>query len=252
MDKKYVSYMVSCVCHKPVKPLEIWGITEVILYNPTPERCQTVMTAYFENRPPYTFAPIEVAPERNMLLVMPNLDPAVFTDCGFWGARFESTTPLVVDQIEGFYLEHPDDTFKGGCTNVLGMKLHKEWHFADGFWLEHKRNLKGDIAKAPFPFNEIEYYYFLNPGSRDAKVDMTLRFRRIEHITFHLTVPAEREFVWCNYEKIPYHQPYAVKVVSTEPIATTSTRMIYGLNGFEDWGLTTHCAMPAEPGPITE
>jgi hypothetical protein len=274
MDMKYISHISSAICKRPSAEVsgavawekdkgwtsstsrsaedDLTGMTEIILYNPLNKVCQTQITVYFQDREPHTLEPIEVAPERNMLLVMPDMDPEVFNDCGFWGAKFLSTTPLIVDLIDGLSYHHEDDTFKGGCTNFLGTKLHKEWHFADGLWLEWKRYHKGDTSKAPFPFNEIEYYYFLNPGPRDANVDMTLRYRYLEHTTFHLRVPAERLYVWRNFEKIPYNQPYAVKVVSTEPISTSSTRFIYGLNGFEEWGLHTHCAMPAEPGPITK
>ncbi len=252
MDRQYETYVAGGCCKRAEKPLDLAGFIELMLFNPTDRPCQTTMTVYFEDREPHTFAPIAVAANSNHLLVMPDFDRAVFENCGFWGAGFASTTPLVADIIGGVSHYHPDDSFQGGCVMALGDRLNREWHFADGFWLEHYRNLKGDISKAPFPFNEIEYYYFLNPGPCDAKVDMTLRFRRIEHITFHLRVPAQRVLTWCNFEKIPYHQPYGVKVAASEPIMTTSTRFIYGLNGFQEWGVQTHCAMPAKAGPFTD
>ena len=251
MDKQYETYVAGGFCGKAQKPLDLEGFIEMMLYNPTTTPCQATMTAYFEKGEPHTFAPVEVPPEGNHLLVMPSFAPDVFEDCGFWGARFQSNTPLVADLISGVGHYHPDDSFKGGCVMSLGNALNNEWHFADGLWLEWNRFYKGDLSKAPFPFNEIEYYYFLNPGDRPAKADMTLRFRNIEHVTFHLQVPAQRVLTWCNFEKIPYVQPYAAKVMSDEPVFTTSTRYIYGLTGFEEWGVYTHCAMPAKPGPYT-
>jgi hypothetical protein len=274
---KYESYVTSGICKKPIlatdqaegnivweadkgwtkrmgaaAPPNLTGATEMVLYNPTEEPCQATLTVYFLEHEPYTFEPIDVPAERNVGLTMPEWDPTVFEDVGFWGARVVSTTPLVAVLSDTLMYYHENDTFKGGSTHFLGTKLNKQWHFADGLWLEWKRFHKGDVSKAPFPFNEIEYYYFLNPGPREAKVDMTLQYRFIEHTTFHLRVPAERVYVWCNYEKIPYNQAYGVKVVSTEPISTASTRFIYGVNGLEEWGLTPHTGMPAEPGPITE
>lgn len=247
---KHESYVSSGICKKPLAQGDLAGSTRVVLCNPMDLACQVEMTVYFQDREPHTCEPIEVGPQRNALLVMPDVAPAVFEDCGFWGARFVSTRPVIVDLVDGLSYHHADDTFQGGCTNFLGTHLHPQWYFADGLWLEWKRFHQGDTSKAPFPFNEIEYYHFLNPGPRDAKVDMTLQYRNLEHTTFHLAVPAHRVYVWCNYEKIPYNQPYGVKVVSTEPISTSSTRYIYGLNGFEEWGLHTHCGMPAEPGPM--
>jgi hypothetical protein len=274
MGKQHESFVACGICKKPAaqggrtvvwdvekgwvtstkrsEEDDIIGSSEIVLYNPAASACQTEMTVYFMDRPPYTFAPLTIEPERNFQLTLPDWAPEVFEDCGFWGARFRSSGPLIVNLVDGFSYDHEDDTFKGGCTNILGAALATQWHFADGLWLEWTRFHKGDTSKAPFPFNEIEYYYFLNPGPRDARVDMTLQYRYLEHTTFHLRVPAERLFVWRNFEKIPYNQPYGVKVVSSEPIATSSTRFIYGLHGFDQWGLHTHCGMPPEPGPITE
>lgn len=251
MSKVYRTYISNCICKKAEKDGDMGGWTELILYNPTTSPCLTTMTVYFTDREPHTFAPIDVAPESNELLVMPRMDPAVFENCGFWGAKFESSTYMLADPIGGMSFRHPDRTFGGCAPTFWSTDLHREWYFADGLWLEWKRHLKGDISKAPFPFNELEYYYFLNPGQHDAQVDMTLLFRNIEHVTFHLHVPAERVYVWSNFEKIPYNQNYGVRVVSSEPTTTSSVRYIYGLNGFEEWGLKAHLPMPAEPGPYS-
>lgn len=252
MSKLYRTYISNGCAKTATKVGDMRGGQELLLYNPTSVPCQATMTAYFENRPPHTLGPMEVPAKANILRLVPKMDMAVFGDCGFWGAEFESNTYLVADPIGGMSYHHPDATFGGGCPTFWSTDLHDQWHYADGLWLEWKRYYKGDLSKAPFPFNELEYYYFLNPGRKDAAVDMTLQFRNMEHATFHLKVPAERVRVWCNYEKIPYNQPYGVKIVATEPITTSSVRYIYGLNGFEEWGLKAHCAMYPVPGPITE
>ncbi len=250
----YENYVSSGICKKPTRQDTLDGMTELLLYNPTDRPSAITMTVFFADRAPHTFEPVDLPAESNRVLVMPDMERTVFEDCGFWGARFESTTPLVViliDLVGALTNPCPDAAFKGGVTHFLGTKLHTQWHFADGLWLDWKRFYHGDLGKAPFPYNELEYYYVLNPGPHDAQVEMTLQYRHLDHATVLLSVPARRVAVWCNYEQVPYNQPYGVKLLSTEPIATTSVRYIYGLNGFADWGLNLHFGMPAEPGSIT-
>ncbi len=250
MGRAYATYVSNPCCKRAAKDGDLESGLEFLLVNPTRQACRAVMTVYFADRAPHTFPPIQVAAESNHLLMMPDMDPAVFDDCGFWGAKIESDTYLIADPIGGMHYHHPDLTFKGCAPTFRSTDLHREWHFADGIWTDWKRFCKGDLAKAPNPFNELEYYYFLNPGPRDARVDMRLGFRNVEHETIHLTVPAERVRVWCNYEKIPYNEPYAVKVVSGEPITASAIRFIYGLNGLADWGLNARYPMAGRPGPI--
>jgi hypothetical protein len=141
--------------------------------------------------------------------------------------------------------------FAGGCTNFHGTKLAKEWRFYDGLWLEWNKALKGDLSKAPFPFNELEYYYFLNPNLKDAEVTMTLRFRELPPQVLRFTVPAERAYMWSNLEQVPFNKGHTIKVESSQPITTSAVRYIYDLTGFEPWGMTVHGSMPAVPGPIS-
>jgi hypothetical protein len=247
----FENYLASGFTHAATKEDPRNGGGELVLYNPTCEPSEATMTVYLANREPAMLSPVAVKPETNALVVMPGLAPEVFTDCGFWGAKVLSTTPLMLNFIDGIRIVVEKPRFRGGCTNFHGTKLHKEWHFPDGLWLEWYKYYNGDTSKAPFPFNELEYYHFLNPNPRDAQVEMTLQFRRLEPKTLHFTVNAERVFVWNNLEKVPYNEPYAVKIVSSEPISASAVRYIYGLCGFEEWGMTVHCAMYGVPGPIT-
>jgi hypothetical protein len=224
------------------------GFAEVILYNPSGRDAEVALTAYFADKAPHAFEPVRVRAGRNHLLVMPDMAPEVFGDCGHWGGRFTSTTPLVVEPIGSYSLWHETDTYKGGCPNFMGTKLHTQWRFADGLWIvqEHPDT-------SFWPFNELEHYYFLNPGPREAKLDIELQFRGIEHMRFNLTVPAERLIVWNNYRRIPYNQPYGMKVLSSEPVSASSIRFVYGMRGgFGEWGIQPHCAMPGIPGPVTQ
>jgi hypothetical protein len=130
--------------------------------------------------------------------------------------------------------------------------LYREWHFPDGVWLDWNRYYNGDISRAPDPFNKMEYYYFLNPNPNDAEITMTLQYRHLAPTTLNFTVKAERVFVWQNMEQILFNHPYAVKIISSEPISASAVRYVYGLRGLDEWGMQVHCAMYGVPGPITE
>jgi len=249
----YENYLSSGFCHTPTAEDSRGGITELVLYNPTPEPSEATMTAYFadQDRAPHTLVPVQVAPETNARVVMPDMAPEVFANCGYWGAKVLSTTPLMVNVIDGVCIQIGEPMFSGGRTNFRGTKLHAQWHFPDGLWLEWNKFYQGAIARAPFPFNELEHYHFLNPHPRDAEVDMTLQFRGGEQTTLHFTVKSERVFVWENVDKVPYNKGFGVKIVSSEPISTAAVRYIYGLSGLDEWGMQAHCAMWGVPGPIT-
>jgi hypothetical protein len=249
----YENYLSSGFSHQATKEDPRRGFAELRLYNPTPQPCEATMTVYFVDQEPQTLPPIPVEGRGYACFNdMPTMAPEVFTDCGFWGAKFLSTTPLIVIRIGGVRIMPEKPRFRGGAMNFHGTKLHKEWHFPNGVWRDWNRYYDGDPSKAPNPFNEMESYHFLNPNPQNAEVAMTLRYRELEPTTMHFTVSAERVFVWENMEKIPNNQPYAVKIVSSEPISTAGVRYIYGLRGLDEWGMQVHCHMYGVPGPITE
>jgi hypothetical protein len=254
-------YTLGGISKRPTTPDRLCGWTEVFFYNPTSLPCQATITGYFEQLDSITFdREIKVAPFDNGLFVMPDggdmgFYPELFKDVGFWGLRFDTSTILdiVTIQINGAKDELiKKNTFKGGVSHLLAGELSTQWHFADGYWLYFTGELKEKIAKGPFPFNELEVYYFLNPNPESAKVDLILQFRNLEPQTIHLEVPAGRVSIWRNDGQIPYNQPYGVTILASLPIATTSARYIYSLEGFSDWGINLHCGMPPQVGPITE
>lgn len=251
----YENYLSSGYTHRPTAEDPRQGRGELVLYNPTPELCEATMTVYFADREPVTLPPTKVKPETNELVVMPGLAPQVFTDCGFWGAKVVSTTPLVLNLIGAVRVMPEQPVRRGGTMNFLGTKLHREWYYADGLWIDYHRFYKGDLSKASFPFNELEYYYFLNPNSRPVEIEMTLWYcrggaREGQKEVLHFQLPAERVMVWNNYEKIPPCQAYTAEIRSNEPITTTAIRYIYGLHGLEEWGLQAHMPLWALPGPL--
>lgn len=248
----YEKYLSSGYCHEasPDDPRE--GLSELVLYNPTPTLSEATLTAYFTDSAPWTLAPISVGAETNARVVIPDVAPEVFAGRGFWGARVLSTTPLMLNLIDGVRISAVPPMFSGGATNFRGATLHRQWHFPDGLWLEWHKQLGGDVTKAPFPFNELEYYHFLNPHPHEVEVTMTLQFRSGERTTFHIGIGSERVVVWDNLDKVPYNKGYGVKLVATAPISAAAVRYIYGLRGLDEWGMQVHCAMWGVPGPITE
>lgn len=257
-DASYENYLSSGFCKSPTEQDPRRGMAELVLYNPTPEPSQATMTVYFADREPQTIPPLEVKPETNALVVMPRLAPTVFTNCGFWGARVLSTTPLILNFINAIrIMDDQRPRFRGGTTNFHGTSLHREWHFPDGLRLDRTKHYDGDTSGAPSPFNEFEYYYLLNPNPRDTQVEMALRMSSSAHhqqpepLVLHLTVKAERVFAWSNLDQVPCNRPYAARIMSSEPISASAVRYICGLRGLDEWGMQVRCAMYGVPGPIT-
>ncbi len=261
----YEGYVSSGYNHEPTHEDPREGRAELVLYNPTPKPVEATVTVYFSDRAPATLAAVPVKPETNARLVTPDVAPEVFTNCGFWGARVTSATPLILNLISSARIRHPKPRFSGADMNFQDTKLHKEWFYGDGLWLEWNKFYKGDLSKAPFPFNELEYYHFLNPNPRDAQIEMRIKYsdrdahdiNRPEGVigstqTQRWTLKAERVLVWSNLEQVPYCVPFTARVYSSEPITTTAVRYIYGLRGFDEWGLQPHMDLWAIPGPLPE
>jgi hypothetical protein len=137
--------------------------------------------------------------------------------------------------------------FTGGFTSFNSTKLNESWQFPNGLWLEWIRHYNGDRKLSPFPFNEIEHYLVLNPHPEDLEAEMVLQYQRKPHPTEPILLRGERMFVWNNFEKVDYVANYAFKVVSPKPIAASAVRYIYGLDGFDEWGIQVHCAMFSVP-----
>jgi len=247
---QYEYYVSSGFCHTPTKEDPRYGVAELVLYNPTATPGQATITAYFEKRVPYTLPVVDIKPETNASLTFPETAPEVFTDCGFWGARIVSVTPLVANILSGQKRMLGKKLFTGGSTSFNGTKLDRAWQFPDGLWLEWIKFYNNDRQIAPFPFNEIEHYLVLNPHPEDLEAEMVLQYQRRAHVTEHILLRGERMFVWDNFEKVDYNANYTIKVVSPQPVAASAVRYIYSLNGFQGWGVQVHCAMFSVPGEI--
>ncbi|MGQ9683454.1 MAG: hypothetical protein ACUVX9_13010 [Anaerolineae bacterium] len=246
----YEQYLPAAFVHNPVEGDMRRGSPEIVLYNPAPEPCEAALTVYFTDRDPVVLKPVAIKPETNELIVFPRYAPDVLTDAGYIGLKCVSTTPLLLNLIDGVRLVVPEPQFRGGCTNFHGTKLDTIWRVPDGLWLEWNKQYNGDLSKAPFPFNEGEFYHFLNPNPVDVEMEMTIEYRRTPHEVRHIKIGAERVWVWDNLNDVHYCNGYAIRTRSSAPIAVQAVRYLYGLNGLHEWGLTVHCAMHGIPGPV--
>jgi len=249
----YENYFSGAFCYTPTLQDFRQGQTELVLYNPAAQPCRCTLTAYFTAKPPCELPAITVQPETNALLVMPDVNREIFADCGFWGGKIISDSPLMINVVDGPVQQDPQKPmYRGGCTNCHGTQLHTEWRFPDGLWLEWMKLFGGDANKAPFPFNECELYYFLNPHPFDVDLEVTLQYQHLPHVTQLILLPAKRLYVWDNFEKVEFVKNYALQAVATAPITITAVRQLYGLHGVQEWGKVIHCAMVGIPGPVPQ
>jgi hypothetical protein len=241
-------FLPSGFIHTPTAQDPRWGLPEIVLYNPNLKPCEAVMIVYFSDRPPVKLPTITIKAETNELIVMPDIAPTTLTDAGWCGFKVSSSGPLMINHINGQRRIAPKPQFRGGCTNFHGRRLATNWRIPDGLWLEWNMYFKGDLTKAPFPFNESEFYHFLNPHPQDVHMEMTIRYRRKEPELHSILLKAERVWVWDNLGQVEPVHGYTIFVKSNAPIAVEAVRNIYGLTGLDEWGLTVHCAMFAIAG----
>lgn len=244
-------YACNGFCNEATAVDSRYGFNEVVLYNPAKTPASVKLRVYFSDRDPiYWERKILVKAETNELLVFPDMDPDIFRNCGHWGAQYESTHPLLINHICLDGIEHPQSTYKGGVQSVMGTPLSKEWYYADGVFLDWVRFHNGDYSKIPFPFHETEVYYFLNPNREPAQIQIELQYRNLDMQTVSLQVDPERLGSWSTLDQLPPCEPFGVKIVSDQPIATSYVRYVYGLQGLDEWGMHVHFALAGTPGPI--
>jgi hypothetical protein len=130
----------------------------------------------------------------------------------------------------------------------MGTGLSSLWYYADGVFLDWTSYYQGDIGRAPFPFNELEVYYFLNPHPEPVRLGMTLQYRNLPHTAMEFTLPPQRLFKWETQDRLPPCEPFGVKLEAEKPIATSYVRCIYGLRGKDEWGQHVHFALAGTPG----
>jgi hypothetical protein len=248
-------YVCGGICKNPGPKGQLNGTTEIFLYNPTRTTSQAAIATFFENRDPVNFpTTVETGPGASTLLVLPEHAPNIFENQGFWGLMFESNTqliPVLIEVVNEITNTQVDVMWKGGVTHFLGTELRKSWLYPNCYWSDGEDpSVENRSHGTPSPFSEYENIYFLNPGERDADVEMVLQYRRLDPEIIQITVPAQRHFTWSNYGRVYNHEPYAVRITASEPITTSAVRYQYGLRGLEEYGVNIRAGMPAEIDPF--
>lgn len=226
-----------------------YGWSELRFFNPSSMTTNIRMTMYFEDRHPVELAEKRLKAQDNSLaMAFPKRSPELFGAGGPWGLKITSDTPLLVDHILGGGIEGPaaDVRYQGGMSDELAKeRASTVWYFGDGFEIKY-----ADPAKAPFPFNELEWYHILNPNREKATVTMECLYHGAVGDVFKHEVEGERVKLISNHGLVKLNQPYGIKFTSTLPVVIQSERLIYGLNSIEEWGLHMHNSRPGVPGPI--
>ena len=242
-----VSYIANGFCREATADDPRRGFSELRFWNPTPWDSTVRMTVYYADKPPADLPPSTIKAGGNPLLVFPQDHPEFFRNVGPWGMRLVSDTPLIVDHICGCGRQGPPENvkFSGGVNDSLAQsRLARLWYFGDGLALAWEPD------KAPFPFNEFEWYHILNPSKQDAHVAMKCYYARGPEETYAYTVGAERVLLIDNYGMVQTNNPFGIRFVSDVPIVVESERFIYGLHGTEEWGAHVHCPRPGVPAPL--
>ena len=262
-----VSYIGNGFIHTPTEKDPRYGAGEIRLFNPTKYDTKVNITVYYEDKPPAHIPEFVVKAEGVPLIAVPYMSfsavhfpDELFDNCGAWGAKIVSDTILIVDYIHcpGQLSEKEkgqpwpetrwqgeNARFNGGCGDTLAAtRLAKLWYFADGNRIRYD-----DPSKAPFPFNESEWYHILNPNKRETTVDMMCLYEDGTRDTFSYKLGAERVMIIDNFDLVK-PLSYGIKFISKEPVVVQSERFIYGLRSIGEWGLRFHEARPGVPAPL--
>lgn len=241
------SYIANGYCREATADDARRGMSELRFWNPTQWDSEVKMRVYYSDAPPGDIPPFTIEAGGNPLLVFPRDHTELFKDVGPWGMRIISDTPLMLDHICSCGRKGPDDNvqFAGGVNDSLAKtRLSRLWYFGDGLALIWEPD------KAPFPFNEFEWYHILNPNPTDAHVTMQCCYERGDEEKYSYTVAAERVLLIDNYQMVRTNNAFGIRFISDVPIVVESERFIYGLHGMEEWGAHVHCPRPGVPAPL--
>lgn len=248
-----VAYIANGFCRRADATDKREGFSELRIFNPLPQPVEMHMKVFYADRPPVELPPYPVAPYGTPLLVFPECPwekmpfKEVFENCGPWGMRITSATPLIMDHFLSAGIQGPPDhvKYRGGVSDVLASyTLSRLWYFSDGIKIVQK-----DLATAPFPFNEYEWYHILNPNPAPATVRIQKFYWGGERDEETRIVPAERVLFFDNFAQYDHTIGFGMRLISDQPIVVAAERMIYGAT-LDEWGAYIHCPRPALPAPI--
>jgi hypothetical protein len=249
-----VTYIANGFCREADDADPRFGVSELRIFNPLPTETSVRMTVYYADRDPVSLPEFCIKGEGTPLLVFPkaSFNPGdyseYFGNCGPWGLKMESDTPLLTDHILSAGHKGPEDDvrYRGGCCDKLAQpRLSRLWYFADGIKIRHK-----DPANAPFPFDEFEWYHVLNPHREEAHVSFEFCRWDGKHENHAFVVPPRHVLMFDNYDWYDSTIGYGFRVKSNVPILPESERIIHAHGSLIEWGAHIHCPRPGVPAPL--
>jgi hypothetical protein len=251
-DGPVVSYFANGFAKVATAEDRLAGRSQLRFYNPMDADNEVRMVVYFDNRPPEELIRFTLKPNNNdQMLTLPANFPGFFDGSKAWGARIESTYPVLALNVLSAGVIAPngdlwfgDSRYKGSNVGAHATRrLEKQWFFGDGLVL------KGEKETETQRFNEYEWYHILNPNPRDAEIELHCYYRSGESDVFKFTVKAERVRIFDNKELVRPNVPHAVECRSSEPVLVSADRFIYDFKNTEDWGAWLHANHEGIPGP---
>ncbi|MCC7146573.1 MAG: hypothetical protein IT443_09015 [Phycisphaeraceae bacterium] len=242
-----VAYIANGICRKATADNPLHGWSEMRVFNTQPKPVTVKMRVYYADRPPADIPSLKLKEMGCQYLAIPKLHEPAFAEVGPWGMRLTCENPLVTDHIliAGIKGKHEEIRFAGGVSDTLAQsRLARLWYFGDGL------QLKFDPAQAPLPFNEFEWYHLLNPNPTDSQVRMQCFYDDDKREEYRLDVAAQRVLLVDNRPLVRANRGFGIRFVCTQPMAISSTRLIYGLNSMDEWGAQIHTPRPGLPAPL--
>jgi hypothetical protein len=252
-----VSYLANGFCREANGKDKRYGMSELRFFNPLPTPATVTMTVYYADREPAELPALTITGHQDPLLVFPHASYGAsdyrkhFSDCGPWGMKFVSETPVLADHIFCAGVQGPSGNVKyagGVCDMLIQPRLSCLWYFADLIRIIHK-----DIAQTaagPFPYHEFEWYHILNPNEKPAAVKLIFYRWDGKEEGRDFAVAGRRVLMFDNYDWYKQTIGGGARFVSDIPVLVESERMIYGLKGLDEWGAHIHCPRPGTPAPL--
>jgi hypothetical protein len=204
------------------------GLDWLAVLNPGDAPAAVTVTAFFVERPPTTYE-LAASPLRSTLVELHRLAPLLPRNEPF-GLRVASDRPVVAQatQYEFRAFERLPEAAGSQVLYPGPLADEREWYFADGYtsdgagqrmWFEHER------------------LYVLNPGPREARVDLTLYSER-EASAIQYWIAAERLHVLAFDDQPGFRWRrdaegtrssvfFSVRLRSTVPVVAQKTRRDY-------------------------
>lgn len=206
------------------------------MFNPTRRDANCKFTFYYEHAEPTTMR-YQVAAERGVNLHL--LDCQEIRQDERFGARIESSEPMVVQITTGYYgIEDRADWYTRAMHSVIcSDRLATINYYADALVIDRE----GQRLREP------EWAFILNPHQAVAEVTLRAFYSDGIQATYGFRVPPERVLPIFMDELVAKNKLFGARYVSSLPVAIQQTRLIME----EDRQTIRACfSAMARPGPL--